>query len=1022
MPDHVIDSSINNQVSLNSGDDLEVTYSGAITTSGISVLARGNNTISVRGTVSSTDGMAIDLKDPSQFDLWGSVSGKTIAVSITSSTNTVRSIVNHGGNIISGGTAILGDGLIKIENLNDGANRAVIAGANIGINLAANSTGRDMLDLVNSGDIRGGSLAIQGSDGDDKIQNSGMIEGLSGRAIALGYGDDLYDGKAGTAVGIIDMGVGDDTVYGGSGNETIVAGLGDDSIDGGGGIDTLQFVTEQDLYLNLGRDTPYENGDGTDTIKGIENVIGGSGYDEITGSDDVNHLIGGEGDDTLDGAGGIDRLEGGSGDDTYYISDATDDMIVELADGGYDMVRASRSYVLADGVSIEEMRAVDGDADIDLTGNDLSHVLLGNMGRNVIRGGVGDDSLFGAAGDDTLIDLKGGKDTFDGSIGHDTVSYYAVDDGNGIEVYMHGGKANRGAAEGDTYISIDVIDATNYNDTLEGNNDDNGFWGANGNDDLKGFSGNDTLSAGDGNDILDGGSGNDTLYGDNGSDFLSGAAGGDDKFYGGNGTDTVSYFLADKGVAVYLGHTQDNTNAAAGDSYDGIEVIDGTFQKDTLEGAGDNDAFWGAAGEDILRGHSGDDILKGGAGDDLLEGGAGRDELHGNEGSDTYMVDAADVIVEKAGEGTDTLIASASYILASQADVEILKAGETAGSIDLTGNGIGNVFHGNRSANRVDGGGGNDTVVLTGKRSDYTVTLNKDGSVTLADKRANGDGTDVIHNIEIFQFADSKLSLAGVVDQSLLSGDVVAENSAVGIDIGEFLASAKTGGPLRYELVTNAEGRFQIDAATGRLKVANGVKLDYEQADRHTIAVRVTDASGASVDKNVTILVQDVLNERAIGSPEADGMRGGAGQDYFASMQGDDWIEAGLGNDTLSGGLGKDLLTGGEGKDMFVFDTKANKRTNVDKIVDFKVKDDTIWLDNAVFTKLGSGTELKPKKFKADMFVKGKKAQDAEDRIIYDKKTGSLYYDPDGTGSKAQVKVATLSKNLKMTHNDFFVI
>ena len=49
-----------------------------------------------------------------------------------------------------------------------------------------------------------------------------------------------------------------------------------------------------------------------------------------------------------------------------------------------------------------------------------------------------------------------------------------------------------------------------------------------------------------------------------------------------------------------------------------------------------------------------------------------------------------------------------------------------------------------------------------------------------------------------------------------------------------------------------------------------------------------------------------------------------------------------------------------------------------------------------------------PKKFKADMFVNGKKAQDPEDRIVYDRKTGSLYYDQDGTGSQAQVKIATL--------------
>jgi Ca2+-binding RTX toxin-like protein len=56
------------------------------------------------------------------------------------------------------------------------------------------------------------------------------------------------------------------------------------------------------------------------------------------------------------------------------------------------------------------------------------------------------------------------------------------------------------------------------------------------------------------------------------------------------------------------------------------------------------------------------------------------------------------------------------------------------------------------------------------------------------------------------------------------------------------------------------------------------------------------------------------------------------------------------------------------------------------------------------------------------MFVRASQAQDREDRIVYDKKTGALYYDADGTGAVAQVKVATLNKNLKIGHQDFFVI
>jgi Ca2+-binding RTX toxin-like protein len=108
---------------------------------------------------------------------------------------------------------------------------------------------------------------------------------------------------------------------------------------------------------------------------------------------------------------------------------------------------------------------------------------------------------------------------------------------------------------------------------------------------------------------------------------------------------------------------------------------------------------------------------------------------------------------------------------------------------------------------------------------------------------------------------------------------------------------------------------------------------------------------------------------------------------------------------------------------VFVFDTTLNKRTNLDKIVDFKVRDDSIWLDNAIFTKLGtSGSDARPAQLKQGYFAIGDKAKDRNDYIVYDKAKGVLYYDADGSGAGKQVEIATLSKNLPMTYRDFFVI
>jgi Ca2+-binding RTX toxin-like protein len=131
-----------------------------------------------------------------------------------------------------------------------------------------------------------------------------------------------------------------------------------------------------------------------------------------------------------------------------------------------------------------------------------------------------------------------------------------------------------------------------------------------------------------------------------------------------------------------------------------------------------------------------------------------------------------------------------------------------------------------------------------------------------------------------------------------------------------------------------------------------------------------------------------------------------------------------LGDDVLKGGDGKDVLYGRAGKDTFVFDTKLNVKTNLDAIKDYSVADDTIWLDNKIFTKLGKkGTEAAPVALNKKYFKVATKAKDKDDYLIYDKAKGKLFYDADGSRDKYQaVQIASLTKKLKMTFEDFFVI
>jgi Ca2+-binding RTX toxin-like protein len=150
-------------------------------------------------------------------------------------------------------------------------------------------------------------------------------------------------------------------------------------------------------------------------------------------------------------------------------------------------------------------------------------------------------------------------------------------------------------------------------------------------------------------------------------------------------------------------------------------------------------------------------------------------------------------------------------------------------------------------------------------------------------------------------------------------------------------------------------------------------------------------------------------------------LKGGSASDKLDGWSGNDKLYGGAGSDILNGGTGKDLLYGQTGHDVFVFNTKPSK-SNLDKILDFSVKDDTIWLDNAVFKKLGKGAEAHPGKLNKFYLTTGDSAEDGNDYLVYDKKTGILSYDADGSGAKEAVTFAQLAKGLTLTADDFRII
>lgn len=170
-------------------------------------------------------------------------------------------------------------------------------------------------------------------------------------------------------------------------------------------------------------------------------------------------------------------------------------------------------------------------------------------------------------------------------------------------------------------------------------------------------------------------------------------------------------------------------------------------QADTLDGAGGNDVIYAGAGNDNVLGGSGNDDLNGMTGSDTLDGGLGLDRMTGGRGDDIYVVDnARDVVLERTGEGQDTIRTKVGFILKDTMSVETLWTTNTSGtaSINLTGNKLDNKISGNAGSNTLSGEGGDDIVrglggndeIIGGSGSD---DLHGDGG---DDRIDGGSGSD----------------------------------------------------------------------------------------------------------------------------------------------------------------------------------------------------------------------------------------------------------------------------------------
>ena len=656
-------------------------------------------------------------------------------------------------------------------------------------------------------------------------------------------------------------------------------------------------------------------------------------------------------------------------------------------------------------------RLVGDEGDDRLYGGDGHDVIDGGDGNDWLYGGAGFNQLDGGAGDDTYVFRNEGVTTVTDVSGENWLRFEG--DGSTYITKFYVDSAGSLVKEGSNGSIITIAD---YQSSIVGIN-----WVSFSNqvgwseytiilaDTPIGTLGADTLRTSSANYVEAYGSdGNDTIYINATKLSWVSGDGGSDIIYGGVGQDTIR---------------GDWNSSASGN--------------DKLFGGDGNDNIDGQKGDDSIFGGSGDDQLYGGDGNDTIDDGVGFDTINGGAGVDTFVrfydgVDyslvlgfdltrglayspldpnsAAEVFID-----VENLRVSGGYtfILTGNSANNVLEtAGGNDGLYGLSGSDSLTSWAGNDT---LDGGAGNDS--LTGGTGNDTYIVDSSTDVVVEGGSA---GTDLV------QSSAATYTLSNNVENLTLMGGAAINgtgNTGSNILTGNSAANSISGGG-GNDTIIGGGGNDTLEGAAGNDSLTGGDGIDTASYNGSSLAVTVNlgtpgaqNTGGAGTDTLATVenLIGSAYNDRLTGDANANSLNGGVGNDTLVG---------GAGNDTILGGGGNDNLTGGVGADVFVFNTAPNATSNLDTITDFASGTDRIHLAKSAMAALGTVNST----LIGDAFWQGAgviKGHDASDRIVYNTSTGALYYDADGSGSGAAVKLAqlgtTASHPASIIAADFFV-
>ena len=743
-----------------------------------------------------------------------------------------------------------------------------------------------------------------------------------------------------------------ENVKGGAGNDVFVGNMANNVLDGGAGSDTVMFTNPGGVSVTLndtGADVIVNHDGETDTLRSIENIVGTTGNDTLTGNSLDNLLSGGTGGaDTLSGGAGNDRLLGGgfTVTNTAIITkaqttsnlDATT-AIDPQARNAYTLVSDSNvtnstttphatinATATGGGLEYYRIDAAAGSTaifDIDFSSIDTWIELVDAAGNVIAQNDDNSADAGSSAGNSYLTYNFTTAGTYYLRVGR-----WTAQNGNFADPLAAGTTYTLHMSLSTATVNTAPLQAINTSSLVaDGGTGDDFIRGTLGNDTLAGGAGNDTASyviafnsgsttgvtvdlnkqgtaqdtVAAGTDMLSGienliGSAlNDTLIGDANANVIEGGL-GNDTLVGGAGDDTASYAGSSVGVTVSLalqGQAQ-NTIGAGTDTLTGFQNL--------LGGSG-NDTLTGDAAENVLTGGAGNDVLNPGANTggtvDLLDGGTGSDTA-------SFAGYTAGVTATLTGD-RDGVASVDGLQIAALRSIENLRGGD--GNDVLTGDDNANVIEGGLGDDTLNGGAGIDTVTFTGATG-ITVDLN----ITTAQN--TGVGNDTITGFENVRTGSGNDIVTGDAGDNTFfdGGGADTYTGSAGSDTVNYTnvtstLSVNLNTTTTQSASTGGDILSGIENVTGSLTAANALTGGDDTQNRLI--------GGAAAD----FLVGRGLSDTLIGGAGNDVIFG----DYVnafsaapATADGDDVLEGGDGNDQLVGGLGNDILRGGAGDDLLV--------------------------------------------------------------------------------------------------------